>query len=615
MNGCKKSKAIKLNLLGVNRMTEIYMAMVATECSGFAKIGGLGDVVKDLSHSLVNKVGSIAVFLPGYAVNAKAKTIYTCTVIFSNRPYLVKLKHFNHNGVRFYFICNKTFFGGKYSKVYTNSNSQKKGPFEDDARRFAFYDKAVLEILLRCKRFKNINLLHCHDWHTGFLFLLLEFANVFKPLRQRLKTVFTIHNLNYQGIRPFVLPFDFLRQTSLRSWTPILFGKLSKSPILQKICYPSDKQPLPENEINQLLLRTKDNPELHNKIKNMYKFDFQTGFYHIQEDFSDINKKYFYQELINRSCLCFNPMRAAINLSNQISTVSNTYASEITFHNTKKEVYGCGLESDLKERFINNQLTGIINGIDYNYHNPKYLKFPFDTKKNDWQTIKKEGKKKLLEILPQVIEEIQLRQGKNFFNYQQVISHLPHLCTADFTEKPLFAFVGRVVEQKIGMLFPDDNFVFIEKLLKQDAFFIFTGTGNLDKKAEKINQYPNALYLNVFDEEIGNLLYGYSDFFLMPSYYEPCGISQLIAMRYGTLPIVHDVGGLHDTVNDNETGFKFNSTSGKLLTEAFLEKINYATECFYNLEKMQYMRKEAAQVRFNWDKTTIKYLSMYKSLF
>ena len=615
MNGCKKSKAIKLNLLGVNRMTGIYMAMVATECAGFAKVGGLGDVVNDLSHSLADKVNSIAVFLPGYAVTTKAKTVYTCTVVFSKRPYLVKLKYFKHCGVEFYFICNKTFFGGKYSKVYINSNSQKKGPFEDDARRFAFYDKAILEILLRCKRFKNINLLHCHDWHTGFLFLLLKYANIFKPLRQRLKTVFTIHNLNYQGIRPFVLPFDFFGQTSLRSWTPILFKKISKSSILHKICYPSDKQPLSEYEIKQLLQRTKDNPELHNKIKNMYELDSHTGFYHIREDFSDIDRESFYQELINRNCLCFNPMRAAINLAEQINTVSNTYASEITFHNTKNQIYGCGLEYDLKEKFINNKLTGIINGIDYNLHNPKDLKFPFDTRKNNWQDMKKEGKKKLLKTLPQIIEKIHLRKGKNFFNYRQVISHLTHLCTDDFTEKPLFTFIGRVVEQKVGMLFSDDNSVFIEKLLNQNAFFIFTGTGNLDKKAEKINQYPNALYLNVFDEEIGDLLYGYSDFFLMPSYYEPCGISQLIAMRYGTLPIVHDVGGLHDTVNDNETGFKFNSTSAKLLTEAFLEKTNYAIECFYNSEKMQYMRKQAAQVRFNWNKATIKYLSMYKSLF
>ena len=80
MNGCKKSKAIKLNLLGVNRMTGIYMAMVATECSGFAKVGGLGDVVNDLSRNLADKVGSIAVFLPGYAVTAKAKTVYTCRI-------------------------------------------------------------------------------------------------------------------------------------------------------------------------------------------------------------------------------------------------------------------------------------------------------------------------------------------------------------------------------------------------------------------------------------------------------------------------------------------------------------------------------------------------------
>ena len=250
-------------------MPQIRMVMAAAECSGFAKVGGLGDVVNDLSHNLKDKVDSIAVFLPGYADNVKAKTIYRCSVNFSKRPYIVKLKYFNHNGVAFYFVYNKAFFGGKYSNIYINSNSRRKGPFEDDARRFAFYSKAILEILLHCELFKDVNLLHCHDWHTGFLFLLLKIAPAFKTLRHRLKTVFTIHNLNYQGIRPFTLPLDIFGQSSFRSWAPIIFKKLCKSPLLQSICYPAERQPLPENEVEHLLAKTADDKKLHDKIKSL----------------------------------------------------------------------------------------------------------------------------------------------------------------------------------------------------------------------------------------------------------------------------------------------------------------------------------------------------------
>lgn len=591
------------------------MVMAAAECSGFAKVGGLGDVVNDLSHNLKDKVDSIAVFLPGYADNVKAKTIYRCSVNFSKRPYIVKLKYFNHNGVAFYFVYNKAFFGGKYSNIYINSNSRRKGPFEDDARRFAFYSKAILEILLHCELFKDVNLLHCHDWHTGFLFLLLKIAPAFKTLQHRLKTVFTIHNLNYQGIRPFTLPLDIFGQSSFRSWAPIIFKKLCKSPLLQSICYPAERQPLPENEVEHLLAKTADDKKLHDKIKSLYKFDSTTNRYCIQRIPSEIEREYLYQELINRGCLCFNPMRTAINLCDQVSTVSKTYAAEITFHDTEKQIYGCGLENDLKEKFINNRLIGIINGIDYDFHNPKQLKFPFDTDKNNWQAKKEAGKRSFLHELPHTVKEIYSRHGKRFFNYRNVVSHLQSVETAAYSDKPLFVFVGRAAEQKLGILFSKENPRLIEKILELDAFFIFTGTGNLDNEAEILNKHKNALYLNVFDEEVGKLLYGYADFFLMPSYYEPCGISQLIAMRYGTLPIVHDVGGLHDTVSDGESGFKFSAGNEILLHESLLETIDCAIECFSNKDNLQYMRNFASQVRFDWEKSTEQYLAMYKSLF
>ncbi len=596
-------------------MPQIRMVMAAAECSGFAKVGGLGDVVNDLSHNLKDKVDSIAVFLPGYADNVKAKTIYRCSVNFSKRPYIVKLKYFNHNGVAFYFVYNKAFFGGKYSNIYINSNSRRKGPFEDDARRFAFYSKAILEILLHCELFKDVNLLHCHDWHTGFLFLLLKIAPAFKTLQHRLKTVFTIHNLNYQGIRPFTLPLDIFGQSSFRSWAPIIFKKLCKSPLLQSICYPAERQPLPENEVEHLLAKTADDKKLHDKIKSLYKFDSTTNRYSIQRIPSEIEREYLYQELINRGCLCFNPMRTAINLCDQVSTVSKTYAAEITFHDTEKQIYGCGLENDLKEKFINNRLIGIINGIDYDFHNPKQLKFPFDTDKNNWQAKKEAGKRSFLHELPHTVKEIYSRHGKRFFNYRDVVPHLQSVETAAYSDKPLFVFVGRAAEQKLGILFSKENPRLIEKILEHDAFFIFTGTGNLDDEAEILNKHKNALYLNVFDEEIGKLLYGYADFFLMPSYYEPCGISQLIAMRYGTLPIVHDVGGLHDTVSDGESGFKFSAGNEIPLHESLLETIDCAIECFNNKDNLQYMRNFAAQVRFDWEKSTEQYLAMYKSLF
>lgn len=613
IKGRKKSKTINLNLDEVINM-KINVAMIAAECTGFAKVGGLGDVVNDLSHNLKDKVDSISVFLPGYADNVKAKTIYHCTVNFSKRPYIVKLKYFNHNGVSFYFIHNKTFFSGKYSNVYINSNSVKKGPFEDDARRFSFYSKAVLEILLRCDLFKNVNLLHCHDWHTGFLFLLLNYSAKFQELRNRVKTVFTIHNLNYQGIRPFVLPFDILGQSSFRSWSPVLWKRLSKNLLLQQICYPAEKQPLSKDELNHLLFKTINNPKLHGKLKNIYKFDDSIKRYLIDGTLSENEKEYIFQQLINKSCLCFNPMRAAINLSDQVNTVSKTYASEITLHDSENQACGCGLENDLNNKFINNRLTGIINGIDYDFHNPKSLIYPFDTSEKNWQNKKEEGKAKFLQEISSFTDEIYSRHKKKFFNYHQVKSHLSSVKTEEYLKKPLFVFVGRTVEQKVGILFSKENIQSIEKFLNNDAMFIFTGTGNLERNAEILNQYENCLYFNVFDDELGKMLYGYADFFLMPSYYEPCGISQLIAMRYGTLPIVHDIGGLHDTVTDNETGFKFSATQETSIFESFLKTVDRALNCFYDNGNLQHMRNTAAQVRFNWDKSTNQYLSMYKSL-
>lgn len=603
-------------------MKKMNIAIVAAECTGFAKVGGLGDVIHDLSRELnrESQETSASVFLPNYgAMRLKAPTIYCCDVKFGSRSYRVELKSLIREGVSYYFVSCYKFFGGKYGSVYVESSSIRKGPFEDDAKRFAFYSKAVLTIIKESGLFDTLNILHCHDWHMGALFLLLAYDPDFLSIRKAVKTLFTIHNLHYQGVRPFMMKFDRFFLSSFRGWFPELFERIKEDPITTKICYPANPELLSAWEFHRMLHFLKDEEEERESIQQLYQWDPKGKKYRITTHLTPEMRTNLLKNMMHSTILCFNPLRAAIQLADQISTVSRTYANEITFPDDEAAhlIRGCGLEGDLKELYVNNKLSGIVNGIDYDEYDPMRLKYPFMVENKRWRLIKEQNKKIFLSHLEEQLLEIRSKGWKKIRNFSRVMPHMDDIDFDSFLSKPLVVSIGRVTRQKVGALFEmsDGSSMVIEKLLEKDALFLFIGTGDYEKSLEIVNCYPNGIYIAAFDSHLGVDAYSSGDLFLMPSYYEPCGISQLIAMRYGTLPVVNDVGGLRDTVVDMESGFKFQMFDLDDHHTGLLKVMDRAIDCYENRkEYFVKMQETAMKVKFEWKKSVLQYIRIYKSL-
>jgi starch synthase len=271
-------------------------------------------------------------------------------------------------------------------------------------------------------------------------------------------------------------------------------------------------------------------------------------------------------------------MKGAINYADKIVVVSPKYAGEIL-----GSEFGEGMDYTLRGK--TDKLVGILNGIDYDAFNPKKDKslvknFDIKSLKN-----KEENKKAIL---------------KEFgLNYNP--------------DRPLIALISRLVGQKgIDLIRDMEN-----ELRNMSADFIFLGSG--DKEYENLfiwlsNNTPNIRTYVGYRGDLANLIYAGSDFFLMPSKFEPCGLSQLIAMRYGSLPIVRATGGLDNTVVgyplDNSTGFKFWEYDGRAMRAAI--------DCALNVYKDKYtlnaMRESAMKADFSWKESAKQYLEMYKSL-
>ena len=182
------------------------------------------------------------------------------------------------------------------------------------------------------------------------------------------------------------------------------------------------------------------------------------------------------ESLIKLGAYCFNPMRAAINFSDSVNTVSKTYASEIIYPNDAagRFIRGCGLEEDLTLLYHANKLQGIVNGIDYQQYNPENLRYSYSFDMPDWQKIKVNGKKQFLINLEQRLDSIYKTLKKKFKNYKKVKNHLKRISVLKYCDKPLFVMVGRASSQKVGVLFEDflNKTMLIEEILKSDAFFI-----------------------------------------------------------------------------------------------------------------------------------------------
>jgi starch synthase len=531
-----------------------HVVMVAAECRDLAKVGGLGDVVRDLSKALRALGVPVSVVMPCYdAVQHPARAMDAFTVRFGGRnDWPVQAFKRELDGVPVYLLRSEEFFGGEYGSVYVDSERLGRGPFEDDAQRFAFFSTVALAFIQKHPELE-LNALHCHDWHTGAMLVLLKHDPRYRPLASQLQTLFTIHNLDYQGTRPFELSGE-RKFAAFGQWFPELYQNLKAQHLLEPLADPHASTP------------------------------------------------------------CFNPMRAGINLADGVSTVSPTYAVEITQPDdpARNFIGGRGLEADLRRR--GNTLHGILNGLDYDVNDPANLNPSYGVNLGDWPSTRDEHKRKLLEGLDTQLEAMALRLGKSFKNSDVVLSKLSAYRPAEWKERMLVVAVTRVVRQKMSILLEtlDEAASVLQALLKRDIALIVFGTGELEDPLEELNRWRNGLFVCAFDPQFATQLYAGGDLFLMPSDFEPCGLSQMIAMRYGCLPLVSDVGGLHDTIQDTQTGFVYGGANRTAARQALLAALDRALDCYKNEKgKWREMQEQAMRARFEWTTSARKYVELY----
>lgn len=475
----------------------------SNEVSPFSKAGGLGDVMGSLPKELVKEKGmEIAIFTPLHGCIDKNKFDIkelpesTLKILFGHQMrefklYIAKLPDTNIN----VFFVDSMYYFGCFNEVYP------KWLYQDyEHERYIAFSQAVLEYA-KYLNFKP-DIIHTNDWHTAIMNSYLVSNYNMDEFYNNVKTVFSIHNLAYQGVTdPSIL------------------------------------------------------------------------------DFTNMQKHRVYHHLGIEHFGHVNWMKGAINFADRIVVVSPKYASEIM-----TDEFGEGMDFTL--RAVPYKIRGILNGIDYGIFNPKIDKSL--VKNYDINSIENKEKNK---------EEILNLYG---FNNKD-------------KNKPLIAIISRLVNQKGLNLIRDMEY----ELQKLDANFVILGSGDKDYENLFIwlsNNTKNIRAQIGYNEELSHKIYAASDMFLMPSKFEPCGLGQLIAMKYGSLPIVRAVGGLDNTVIgyplDNSTGFKFWRFNGYDMLEA----LNCALNVYNDKFTLNAMRKSAMNSNFSWEKSAKEYLKVYNEL-
>ena len=471
---------------------------VASEAVPFVKTGGLADVAGALPKELKKQGVDVRVVIPKYSgikeeYRNEMEHIYDGTINVAWRQKYIGVDRYDYKNVPFYFVDNQEYF---YREGYYG--------YPDDVERFTFFCRAVLDMLPKIDFWPDI--IHLNDWQTGLVSVYLKLQHNDDERYNKIKTIYTIHNLKYQG----------------RFWKGYLPDVLGLD----------------------------------------WKY-FNNG---DLEYFDDINF-----------------MKGAIVYSDKVTTVSRSYAKEI-----QDPYYGEGLEGMLQKRDAD--LSGIINGLDYEDYNPetdKYIFKNFDV--HNAIAIKGDNK-----------EQLQKKLG------------LP------VNRKiPMIGMVTRLVEAK-GL---DLVTRILDELLEyENVQFVILGTG--DRQYEDwfkglVWRYPKKVSANIFfNNELAHQIYAASDLFLMPSQYEPCGIGQLIALRYGTVPIVRATGGLKDTVeaynNYTQTGngFSFNNYNAHEL----LFSIKRAIDGIADDRKHIHLVENAMTADYSWEESAKQYKELYNSL-
>ena len=476
---------------------KMQIVFASAECAPFVKTGGLGDVAGSLPAALVRAGAEVIVMVPKYATikdeyKSQMEHFSDFYVSLGWRNEYCGLEKLEHNGVTYMFIDNERYFARDYPYG-----------FFDDGERFAFFSKAITESLQHLPAGFECDILHCNDWQTALAPVFLREFYQGLPLYDRVKTVFSIHNVAFQGQFSDTVMEDIL------------------------------------------------------------------GVAHIPAAASQL-----------RCDACsINYMLGALRYADAITTVSPTYANEI-----QTPEFGEGLDGVLRERSY--ALQGILNGIDVAGFDPatdKRIAANYTVQDRSGKAV---CKAKLQEELGLEVRD----------------------------DRPLMVMVTRLTRQK-GM---DLVMYALDRILAGGVQVAVLGTGDRDYEDGLRyfqDKYPGTMAARIeFDPALSQRMYAAADMFLMPSKFEPCGLSQIIAMRYGTLPIVRETGGLKDTVipynefTGEGTGFSFSNFNGDEMGDAVFR----AARLFWdNREAWNQLVTQAMSQDFSWTRSADKYLDLY----
>lgn len=476
---------------------KMQIVFASAECAPFVKTGGLGDVAGSLPAALVRAGAEVIVMVPKYATikdeyKAQMEHFSDFYVSLGWRNEYCGLEKLEHDGVTYMFVDNERYFARDYPYG-----------FFDDGERFAFFSKAITESLQHLPAGFECDILHCNDWQTALAPVFLREFYQGLPLYDRVKTVFSIHNVAFQGQFSDTVMEDIL------------------------------------------------------------------GVAHIPAAASQL-----------RCDACsINYMLGALHYADAITTVSPTYANEI-----QTPEFGEGLDGVLRERSY--ALQGILNGIDVAGFDPATDKRIAANYTVEDRSGKAVCKAKLQEELGLEVRD----------------------------DRPLMVMVTRLTRQK-GM---DLVMYALDRILAGGVQVAVLGTGDRDYEDGLRyfqDKYPGTMAARIeFDPALSQRMYAAADMFLMPSKFEPCGLSQIIAMRYGTLPIVRETGGLKDTVipynefTGEGTGFSFSNFNGDEMGDAVFR----AARLFWdNRDAWNQLVTQAMSQDFSWTRSADKYLDLY----
>lgn len=477
---------------------KMNVVFASAEAAPFVKTGGLGDVAGSLPAALQKAGANVIVMVPLYGTisdeyKSKMEHVTEFYVSLGWRNEYCGLERLIHNGVTYLFVDNKRYFDRDYPYG-----------FFDDGERFAFFSKAITESLQYLPDGFKPDILHCNDWHTALAPVFLREFYQGMPLYENVSTIFSIHNIAFQG------------QFSAN--------------VLEDIC----------------------------------------GLAHIPAA--------AYQLTCGHDAINF--MQGALNYSDAITTVSPTYAGEI-----QTPAYGEHLDGVLRRR--REALQGIVNGIDTDHFNPETDPAIAQNFSVDDRSGKAVCKAKLQEELGLTVRD----------------------------DQPLMTMVTRLTRQK-GM---DLVTYALDRILSNGVQVAVLGTGDYEYENALryfASKYPGQMSARIqFDPTLSQRMYAGSDMFLMPSLFEPCGLSQMIAMRYGTLPVVRETGGLKDTVipynyeTGEGTGFSFANFNGEEMGDAVFRGARLFWD---NHDAWNNVVTQAMNQDFSWTRSASKYMDLYR---